>query len=435
MAKSSRALPQITIVGRPNVGKSSLFNRITRTRRAIVHMEMGTTRDRIGQEVDIAGRRFMLTDTGGFFSDEKTRIFRMVKEQIKKAVAQTDVLLFVCDGQEGLTPQDMELAALLRKANKRIFLVVNKLDNKRVEEEALMEYYRLGLDRPYPVSALHNIGVADLLEEVLRALPAAGPEEKTGERIKVAVVGRPNVGKSSFINRLLQEERVIVDEMPGTTRDTVDTCFSDHDTEFILIDTAGLRHKRKIKEAVDVYSIMRTKEAILRSDACLVLIDAFDGLVADDLRILDMVFTTGKCCGLCVNKWDLIRGISPSRYKEMIYERAPFLTKYPVMFTSTKTGYNVYNSINVIRELMRSWALKVPTRRLNRLLDSLKRRGATYITQTAVRPPAFLIFVNDSKPISEERRNFIENLLRKNFNFFGSPIRLEFRGQGQKNRR
>lgn len=439
MPKIPSAFPKIAIVGCPNVGKSSLFNRITRTKKAIVYMEMGTTRDRASQETSFGSKRFILIDTGGFLSEDKTHIFKMVKEQIKKAIEESDILLFVCDGRAGVTAKDLELTGLLRKANKKIFLVVNKLDNKKLQEEAIPDFYRLGMGKPFPVSALHDLGVSELLEEATEAFPEPGPEGNKEEQIKVAIVGRPNVGKSSFVNRLLQEERVIVDEVPGTTRDTIDTYLKDGDTEFTLVDTAGLRHKKKIKEAVDVYSIMRTKEAVFRSDVSLVLTDGFDGLVSDDLRIIDLVLSSGKCCAVCVNKWDLVEGLTQPKYKERIYERAGFLRKYPVLFTSTKTGYNVYNSLKVIREIIANSSVKTSTHSLNKLLNAIKTKGpfapnknelrVTYITQTAVRPPTFLIFVNNPGFVSEDHGNFIENLLRKNFGFFGSPIKLEFRSQ------
>lgn len=254
---------------------------------------------------------------------------------------------------------------------------------------------------------------------------------------KVAIVGRPNVGKSSFLNYLLKEERVIVDETPGTTRDAIDTYLKEDETEYALIDTAGLRHKRKIKEAADVYGIMRTKEAIKRSRICLVLIDALDGLVADDLRILDLVLKEGKSCILCVNKWDLIKQLSQADYAKNIYERAQFLMKYPILFTSSRTGYNVYNSLKRIKEVTASSNIKVSTHRLNKLLNFLKASGpfsprknrlrANYITQTKISPPTFLIFVNDRRLVTEEHRNFIENLLRRNFGFFGAPVQFDFR--------
>jgi len=437
MADIKNPLPKVTIVGRPNVGKSSLFNRIAQIRKAIVYKEVGTTRDRIIQEVIFENKKFILTDTGGFTFEDKEQMFKLIKEQIKKAIEESDILLFVCDGQEGLTAQDFELAPILRKANKRIFLVVNKVDNEKIKEQ-ILDFYRLGLDEPYPVSALHDIGVDELLNDVVKKFPQVSDEtEKAGEVIKAAIVGRPNVGKSSFLNYLLKEERLIVDEAPGTTRDTIDTYLREGGAEFVLIDTAGLRHKRKIKEAVDVYGMMRTKEAIKRSEICLVLIDGYEGLMVDDLKILDLVIEEGKCCILCVNKWDLAKAVPVKKYEEMIYRRADFLRKYPVIFTSAKTGYNIYNSLGLIKEIIRNSQAKVPTQKLNKLLTSIKSKGPfasqknnpkmLYATQTRVSPPLFLIFMNDPAAISDMHKNFIENSIRKNFGFFGVPIRFEFR--------
>jgi len=445
MPKAVSGIPKVAIVGRPNVGKSALFNRIIKARKAIVYSEVGTTRDRVSQETVFDGKRFILTDTGGFIPDDADNILKRVKEQIKNAITESEILLFVCDGQSGPVPQDMELAALLRKSGKKIFLVVNKVDNKKMGED-IPDFYRLGLDKPYPVSALHNLGLDELLSDVAKGFPSIEIEDKTrgAGGIKVAIVGRPNVGKSSFLNCLLKEERAIVDERPGTTRDTIDTYLKDGDTEFILVDTAGLRHKRKIKEAIDVYSMARSKEAIKRSEICLVLIDAYDGLVTDDLKILELVMNEGKCCILCVNKWDLVEDPTFSTYQERVYERASFLKKYPTLFTSTKTKYNVYNSLRHIKQVVAASKTKVPTHQLNKLLSSIKLKGPfsskrnklklNYGTQTAVQPPTFLIFVNDWKLVSEEHRNFIENLLRKNFGFFGAPIRLEFREEREEKR-
>jgi len=325
----------------------------------------------------------------------------------------------------------------LRKADKKVILVVNKVDNDKVGE-GVLDFYQMGLDKPYPVSALHNLGTGELMDEVVKEFPDSAGDDGKRAPIKIALVGRPNVGKSSFVNCLLNEERVIVDEVPGTTRDSVDTYFRGGDTEFILIDTAGLRHKRKVKEAVDIYSSMRSKDAIRKSDVCLVLIDGYDGLVSDDLKILEFVMKEGKFCILCVNKWDLIKGVLQKKYEDRIYERAAFLRKYPVVFTSVKNKYNVTGTLERVKQIIASVGVKIPTPELNKLLVSLKVRGPfspksnrlriQYGTQIRSNPPTFLIFVNDPKFVSEVHVNYIENNIRDNFGFFGMPVRFEFRG-------
>jgi len=436
MPKGKDQLPKVTIIGRPNVGKSSLFNRIAKCRKAIVYQEVGTTRDRVNQEVTVQDKRFVLIDTGGFALEDKDEIFKLIKGQIKKAIDESDVLLFVCDGQAGIHAQDFELAALLRKTNKRIFLAINKVDNEKIEKQ-LLDFYELGFDESYPVSAIHNIGITKLVEDLVEGFPESACQDEKTEAIKVAIIGRPNVGKSSFVNYLLKEERVIVNETPGTTRDTVDTYLREDETDFILIDTAGLRHKKKVKEPIDVYSMMRTKEAIERSQICLVLIDGYDGLRGDDLKILDLVLKEGKCCILCVNKWDLVKEIPMTEYTSMIYNRLDFLRKYPILFTSVKTGYNIYSSLALIKEIIANSHIKIPTHQLNKLLKTVKSSGPFafrgnvtklyYITQTRTAPPRFVIFVNKPELIPEQNKNFIENLFRKNFSFFGTPLRFEFR--------
>lgn len=445
--KPATPLPRVAIVGRPNVGKSSLYNRFSKSRKAIVYMETGTTRDRISQEVYFLDKRFILTDTGGFVPEDKSGLFRLVKEQIKKGVEEADTLLFVCDGQKGVTAADTELLRILRKANKPIFLVVNKVDNDKIKE-SVVDFYQLGLGKPYPVSALHDLGIWELMNDLVKAFPAPAQKDAgaaaQGESgpIKVAIVGRPNVGKSSYLNCLLKEERVIVDSIPGTTRDAVDTYLKTDKGEFILIDTAGMRHKRKVKEAVDVYSIMRTKEAIKRSHACLILIDAYEGIKVDDLKIMDLVLKEGKCLVLCVNKWDLLEKDPQEDYLKMVHARVNFLKKYPVIFTSAKTGFNVYSSLGRVREIVSNAGTMVPTMNLNRLITYIKSRppfsssknkfNLTYATQTKACPPTFLMFVNNPRAVSEGHVSVIENSLRKNFGFFGTPIHFEFRGTRRK---
>lgn len=444
MVKIKNGLPMITIVGCPNVGKSSLFNRIVKSRTAIVYQEVGTTRDRISQESEFKNKTFILTDTGGYLPQERDKLLKMVKEQIKKAISDSDILLFVCDGQAGLSPQDFEFADILRKVNKPIFLVINKIDNEKLQERVL-DFYQLGLGKPYSASALHNSGIYELMNDVVKDFPEAAREEIKTDAIKVAIVGRPNVGKSSFLNYLLKEERMIVDNVPGTTRDTTDTYLKDGETEFLLIDTAGLKHKRKVKEAVDVYSMMRTKEAIKRSEICLVLIDGYQGIITDDMKILDLVLREGKCCIVCVNKWDLVKEVPVDKYKDMIYNRAVFLKRYPILFTSSKTGYNVYRSLGLIKEIIRNSGTQLPTHQLNKLLSAIKSKGPfapkgndakiQYITQMHTRPPVFLIFINNPLNINESHKNFIENSIRKTFNFFGVTIKIDFRGSKETKRR
>lgn len=437
MPTQRNVLPNVTIVGCPNVGKSSLFNRIVKKRKAIVYMEVGTTRDRISQEVVHNNKRFILSDTGGFIQEDESQIIKLVRGQIKKAIEQSEILLFVCDGTGGINSHDLELANLLRKAGKKIILVVNKVDNKKVEE-GIIDFYEFGLGKPYPVSSLHNLGVNDLLDDLVKQLPEGSPEtEENSRAIKTAIVGKPNVGKSSFLNSLLKEERAIVDKVPGTTRDSVDTLFSDGDTEFLLIDTAGMRHKRKVKEAVDVYSIMRSLEAVKRSDVCVVLIDGFDGIRSDDLKILNLVFEDAKSCVLCINKWDLVRNIPEEKYKELIYHRADFLKKYPILFISAKTGHNVARVIETIKEVVKKSYTQVPTTSLNKLFNSIKSKGSFlsrknplkiyYGTQINAHPPKFLIFVDDAKRATELHKNIIENAIRRHFDFFGVTIKIEFR--------
>ncbi len=436
--KITVTLPKVAIVGRPNVGKSSLFNRITKSRKAIVYMEQGTTRDRIEQAVQYEDKKFILTDTGGFITRDTDIMSKLVKKQIEKAIADADLFLFVCDGQAGIEPQDLEFAELIRKTNKPIFLVLNKADNKNISEQTA-EFYRLGFSPMYPVSALHDLGIDDLLSKVTERFTAGEAKNDAPEAIRVAIVGRPNVGKSSFINYLLHEDRVIVDKMPGTTRDTIDIFFTVQDTSYILVDTAGMRHKRKVKEAVDVYSMLRTKEAIKKSEACIVLIDAYDGLVGDDLKILDMVMQEGKALLIGVNKWDLVSGVSADKYTERIHARANFLKKCPVLFTSTRTGYNIYNSFKVIREILNNSRKQIPTPALNKVISAIKSKGPftsknnkirlNYATQTAISPPTFLIFVNKKGLISESHISFIENALRKHFDFLGVSIKLRFRSE------
>ncbi len=430
-------LPTVCIVGRPNVGKSTLFNRIIRSRRAVIHETSGTTRDRVeaAYKDSATGSGFRLVDTGGFLKATPDRMSSLVKKQIQHAISGADILLFVCDIRAGVTPQDEELLPIIRKSSKKTFLAVNKADNRSFEEN-LYDFYRLGLGNPYPISAAHNRGINTLIEDILKSLESAKKGETEKVVYKIAIAGRPNVGKSFFLNTLLNEERVIVHNAPGTTRDSIDTYFRREGSLFLLIDTAGIRHKRKIKEAIDVYSIMRSKEAIKRSDTTFLLIDGYDGLRNDDVRIFDFIVKSGKCCVIVVNKWDLAKRIEMADYKNAMIRKTPPLQNYPIIFASAKTGRNVLAAADMVKYVMANTDTKIETRRLNDFLLKMKRvsRKLTkripklcYMVQTETRPPAFLIFVNDTKLVTKEFSSFFERSIRRDFMLLGSPLRLAYR--------
>lgn len=435
---SSTKLPAVCIVGRPNVGKSTLFNRIIGKRKAVVHHTSGTTRDRIEALYEKGDMGFRLIDTGGFLKATPDEITSFVKRQIQKAILEADILLFICDVTSGVLPQDEEIIPVLRKTNKKVFLVINKVDNKKLED-GIYDFYQFGLGRPYPVSAIHNYGIDKLLEDILKVVDAGKPRKPERIVYRIAITGRPNVGKSLFLNTLLKEDRVIVDKSPGTTRDSIDTYFRKDNDLFLLIDTAGIRHKRKVKEAVDVYSISRSREAIERSDVSFLLIDGYEGLRNDDIRIFNFIKKAGKCCILVVNKWDLVKGITMADYKKAIIRKTPTTAPYPVIFASAKTGRNVLSCIDMVKYVIANTDQKIEAKELNKfLLDvrrlsiqiTRKRPKPYYMIQTSTRPPAFLLFVNNTKLISEDYTNFIEGMLRRRYFFFGTPVRIEYRRKG-----
>lgn len=430
--------PSICIVGRPNVGKSTLFNRIIGERKAVVHESSPTTRDRVEALYEKDNKAFRLIDTGGFLRSAADNISSLVKRHVEEAISEADILLFVCDVETGVMPQDEELLPILRGCNKKVFLVVNKVDNKRREEE-VYDFYRLGLGMPYPVSAIHNRGIDNLLDDILERLSSGREGEKEKITYKIAINGRPNVGKSLFLNSILKKERVIVDERPGTTRDSIDTYFKKDGDLFLLIDTAGIRHKRKIKNAIDVYSVLRSKDAIKRSDASFLLIDGYEGLRNDDVRIFNFIIGCGKCCILVVNKWDLVKNIQMADYKTAIVRMLPQAAYYPIVFASAKTGRNVLSSVDMVKYVVANASQYIETSRLNKFLSQIKRsspRGKTkrpnliYMVQTSRRPPTFLIFVNNPRLITKDYTNFVEKNLRKNYNFFGTPIKIDYRRRG-----
>jgi len=433
-ARATRELAgTVAVVGFPNVGKSALVNRLTATRAAVVHETPGVTRDRKELVCEWAGRRFLLVDTGGVDVADSTPLTRSVVEQARAAIEQADLVLFVVDARVGITPGDEELAEILRRSRKPVLVLANKIDDP--SQDALAhEFHRLGLGEPLPISALHGHGTGDLLDEVVARLPGRGRPEVGEEAIRVAILGRPNVGKSSLLNALLGRERVIVSEVPGTTRDAIDTVLERGGQTFVLVDTAGLRRKRRRRQGVEYYSELRALEAAERADIALVLVDASEGLVDQDLAVAD-VARRASCSTLVVlSKWDIARiGVEDvrPRLEAQLRQRPPIVT------TSAKTGRGIERLLDRAAELYAKHTARIPTPELNRFLGELredrqpparggKRLNLLYGTQTRVRPPRFRLFVNDPGLVSRDYAYWVENRLRERFGLQGVPVSIDF---------
>lgn len=435
-------IPTICIVGRPNVGKSSLFNVLTKERRAVVVEEAGTTRDRMETVTHMAHLTVKVVDTGGYVSADKDELSVKIKDHIYMAMEEASIMLMVTDTISGISPFDSEIASILRKSGKPVILVANKTDNDKLKGDAL-EFYQLGFGEPEAISCLHRRGLHQLTKRIVEAVKDIFPkaEAHEGRFLKIAVVGRPNVGKSSFVNNLLKRDRVIVSDVPGTTRDSIDTYFSYAQDEYVLIDTAGIRHKRKIKAAVDVYSVMRSEESIKRSDVTVLLIDAADGVTKDDLGILDFIEENGKACLILINKWDLaenVKDVTQEEYENSLLYASSRLGKFPIAFISAKTGKNVLSSLEMIKVLDANLDLKVTTAGLNRIFKKndpsnvsisgkKKRPNFLYIVQSSLRPLEFKYFVNDPSLVLPAHISFIENRLRSNLPLKGIPIKIIIR--------
>jgi len=430
--------PLVAIVGRPNVGKSTLFNRLVGERLAIVEDLPGTTRDRLYADADWAGVQFTVIDTGGLVLGETDDLIAQVSAQAQVAIEEADAIIFLCDVLDGVTASDEEIADVLRRSRKPIFLAVNKADNEE-RRMHVTEFYSLGLGDPYAISALHGTGTADLLDAVVAALEAQ-PEEEISDAVKVAIVGRTNVGKSSLLNALLRQERVIVSEVPGTTRDAIDTAITWKGRPMILIDTAGIRRRGRIKRGVEKYSVLRALKAINRADVGLLVIDATEGVTLQDAHIGGYILESAKSIIVVVNKWDLIKKDSHTmeQYTAYVRNSLKFLPYVPILFVSALTRRRV-NQILDMALLVRDQRLeRIPTAELNRIVEEAvarhsppskwgKRLRFYYATQAQVDPPTIIFFVNDVRLVHFSYRRYLENQIRRHYPFTGTPLRLRFR--------
>ena len=426
-------LGAVAVVGFPNVGKSTLVNRLTATREAVVFETPGVTRDRKDVVCEWAGKRFVLVDTGGVDVADASPLTQQVAEQARRAVEEADLVVFVVDAKSGITPGDEEVADILRRARKPVIVVANKVDDPRRDDEAL-EFHRLGLGDPVPISALHGYGTGDLLDQIVSLLPGAGPDEVGEEAIRVAVLGRPNVGKSSLVNALVGQDRVIVSDMPGTTRDSIDTILRRGDTTFVLVDTAGLRRKRRHRQGIEYFSELRAIKAAERADVALVLVDSTEGLVDQDLAVADVARTAGDATLVVLSKWDAaavgIEDVRP-RIESRLRQRPPLAA------VSAKTGRGVGKLLDRVEELFAKHVARVSTADFNRILQELresrpgpskngKRLNLLYGTQVSSRPPRFRIFVNDPGLLTRDYGYWVENELRARLELQGVPVIIDF---------
>lgn len=433
------SLPIVAVVGRPNVGKSTLFNRILGRRLAIVDDQPGVTRDRNFAPADWAGHHFLIVDTGGVIEESDRPMDRLVREQAQAAIDEADVLVLVTDGKEGLHPLDQKVAEMLRSSGKPVVLAVNKMDNMP-RELGHHEFWELGLGDPYPVSSGSGKGSGDLLDEIVARLPETEEEPEDPTLIRVAVVGKPNVGKSSLVNRLFGEERVVVSDQAGTTRDPVDTSMTYHGRTLVFVDTAGLRRQARVKEDLEYYSYIRTERVVREADVCLMLLDAQDDLSHQDLRIMEQAWQAGAGLVVLVNKWDLVEKderTADQLMKEM-RARAPFLQWVPFLFASALTGQRVRKALDLVIEAEEQRQRRIDTSEVNEVLGRLVGRQPPphargrpvklrYATQVSVAPPVFIVFGNLPKDVPSHYQRYLMNGFRNAWSFTGTPIRIFIR--------
>jgi ribosome-associated GTPase EngA len=435
--------PLVAIVGRPNVGKSMLFNKLVGRRLSIVEDTPGVTRDRLYAEAEWLDRTFDLVDTGGIEPTSDSEILQFMRKQAEIAIDHATVIVFVCDIQTGITASDKDVANLLLRSGRPVILAVNKMDSTGATNPDIYEFYNLGLGDPFPVSAVHGHGTGDLLDECLKYFPPAGEEEEEEDIIKVAVIGKPNVGKSSLVNRILGEERVIVSDVAGTTRDAVDSYFENEAGKYLLIDTAGMRKKARVDDRVERFSVLRAAMAIERCDVCLIMIDAQAGVTEQDTKVAGLAHEAGKACIIVVNKWDLIEkdGKTMDHMRADVRRDLAYMTYAPVLFISALTGQRVLRLFELIQFVSQQHSMRVTTGMLNSILsdatarvqppsDKGRRLKIYYMTQIGIRPPHFVMFCNDARLFHFSYQRYLENQIRGVFGLEGTPLRFTIRQKG-----
>jgi len=442
---SKKRKPIVAVVGRPNVGKSTLFNTLAGEQISIVKDTPGITRDRIYADITWLDHQFTLIDTGGIEPDSGDVILSQMREQAQIAIDTADVIIFLVDVKQGLVDSDSKVADMLRRAKKPVLLVVNKVDSFQKMMADVYEFYNLGMGDPIPVSAANRLGIGDMLDEVVAHFPEDVADEEEDERPKIAIVGKPNVGKSSLINKMVGENRVIVSDIAGTTRDAIDTEVKHNGKEYVLIDTAGLRRKNKIKEELEKFMIIRTVSAVERADVVCLLIDADEGVTEQDAKIAGIAHERGKGMIIVVNKWDLIEKDDKTiyRFTEKVRQTLSFMPYAEILFISAKTGQRVNKLYEMIDAVIENHAMRVQTGVLNEIMteavamqqppaDKGKRLRLYYITQAAVKPPTFVIFVNDKELMHFSYTRYIENQIREAFGFKGTPLKFIIRERKDK---
>lgn len=442
LSMESGSPPLVAIIGRPNVGKSTLFNKILGMKIAIVDDVPGVTRDRNYADATYRNRKFRLVDTGGLDPSSSDSMLTLIRRQSELAIAEADILIVLLDGRSGLTPPDHEVVRLLRGVTKPLFYAINKIDTPK-SEPLLADFYRLGTDQLYPVSAEHGLGVAELLDAIYPLLPSADESDELQQLPRVAVVGRPNVGKSTLVNALLGEERVVVSDVPGTTRDPIDSLVAHHDQCYVFTDTAGIRRRGKVDRGVEGYSVLRSLRAIGRSDIAVLILDGLEGVTEQDTKIAGTILKQGRACILLSNKWDLRVGDPNARqeYERELHRRFPFLTWAPILYGSALKPESVRRLFPLLKDVHTMFTKRVPTGMLNTWLQKIlvtrplparkhKPSAVTksaFITQVATKPPVFALFVGHPEDLTPSYLRYLENQLRETYQFTGTPLRIMVR--------